>query len=245
MRWPTVLVPVLAACASAGDGRSNPAADAPPQADAPLEEIDAPMIDAPTVDAAPVAANLSQNISTVPNGTRLGCNQSPGSFTRENSYYRVFTLADHGVTGSYEVRSITFAVNLANAGGTMQPAQVKIGRYTGTPGGLTLDPLQIVPINTASLQIPDGSTAITTAITGVLPPGSHLVVELAIPDGVAAQNQFFIGTNAAGESKPGYIRAPVTGCNLMVPTSMNYVGQQNSPPVAKTDLIMTVTGVAY
>lgn len=241
MRWPTVLVPMLAACASAGDGRSNPAADAPPGVDASPGEIDAPEIDAPMIDAAPVAENLSQNINAVPNGTRLGCNQN--NFTRENSYYRVFSLADHGITGSYEVRSITFAVNLANAGGSAQPAQVKIGRYTGTPGGLTLDPLQIVPINTVTIQIPDGSTAITTAITGVLPPGSHLVVELAVPDGLAAQNQFFIGTNAAGEAKPGYIRAP--GCSLPTPTSMNYVGQQNSPPIPKTDLIMTVTGVKY
>jgi hypothetical protein len=247
MRWLSVLALPIAACASAGGGSGGP-----PPADGPTGDPDGstdtdgpPPDTAPPVDAPPQMVVLSQNINTVPNGTRLGCNQSPGNYTRENSYYRVFTLADHGITGTYQVQSVTFAVNLANAGGTQQPAQVKIGRYVGTPGGLTLTVADIQPINSANIQIPDGATSVTTPITGIVPPGANLIVELAIPDGVAAQNQFFIGTNAAGESKPGYIRAPVMGCDLPAPTSMNYVGQQNDPPIAKTDLILTVTGLKY
>lgn len=242
MRWLSVLALPLAACASAGGG-SGPADGPAGDLDAPAGGEDAAIeVDAPPMpDAPPTPTLLSQNINTVPNGTVLGCNQS--NYTRENSYYRVFTLADHGVAGSYEVQSVTFAVNSANAGGTQQPAQVKIGRYTGTPGGLTLSVADITPIAAVAIQIPDGATSVTTPISGVLPPGSHLIVELAVPDGLAAQNRLFIGTNAAGEAKPGYIRAPT--CGTAAPTSMNYVGQQNSPPIAKTDLIMTVNGVRY
>ncbi len=240
MRWLSVLAPVLAACASAGGGGGP--SDAPPTTteDAPPGVDAAPEVDAaPPADAMPQQVVLSQNTSTTPNGTVLGCNQ--GNVTRENSYYRVFTLADHGVTGPFVVQSVTFGVNTANAGGTMQPAQVKIGRYTGTPGGASLTLADVMPINTAAVQIPDGSTSFTAPIAGTLPAGAHLIVELAIPDGLAAQNVFFIGTNAAGESRPGYIRAP--NCNVIAPSSMNVIGAQQSPPIPKTDLIMTVTGL--
>jgi hypothetical protein len=224
----------LTACASAGgssapsDGPSGDGGDGPP-------------IDAIPIDAPPETAPLSQNVSTTPNGTILGCNQ--GNFTRENSYYRVFALADHAITTPYQVQSVTFAINTANAGGSSQPGQIKIGRYTGTPGGVTLDTASIVPINSASITIPDGATSITTPISGLVPAGGNLIVELAIPDGVAASNTFFVGTNAAGEAKPGYIRAPA--CNVLAPTSMNQLGSQQSPPIPKTDLIMTVAGLKY
>lgn len=229
----------LTACASAGGGSSAPS-DGPSGEGTPGED-GPPPIDAIPIDAPPQAAPLSQNVSTIPNGTVLGCNQ--GNFTRENSYYRVFVLADHSITTPYMVQSVTFAINQANAGGTSQPGQIKIGRYTGTPGGVTLDTAAIVPINSASITIPDGATSITTPITGLVPAGGALVVELAIPDGVAASNTFFVGTNAAGEAKPGYIRAPA--CNVFAPTSMNQLGSQQSPPIPKTDLIMTVTGLKY
>jgi hypothetical protein len=195
----------------------------------------------PPVDAAPVAMILSQNISTVSNGTRLACRQDNTLYTAENSYYRVFTLADHGITGSYEVRAVTFAVNLADANGATQPGRVRIGRYTGTPGGDTLAVANIVVITEVNIQIPNGAISVTTPISGVLPPGSHLIAELFIPRGVEAQHRFFVGTNAAGEAKPAYMRAPT--CGTPDPKRMNLVGQENG--VAKTDLIMTVDGVKY
>lgn len=240
MRWLSVLAPVLAACASAGGGGGGPS-DAPATTDDAPPGIDAaPPVDAPPpVDAMPQQATLSQNTSMTPNNTVLGCNQ--GNVTRENSYYRVFTLTDHGVTGPFVVQSVTFAINTANAGGTMQPAQVKIGRYNGTPGGASLSLAEVTPINTVAIQIPDGSTSITTPISGTLPAGAHLIVELAIPDGLGANNVFFVGTNAAGEARPGYIRAP--SCNVIAPSSMNVIGAQQSPPIPKTDLIMTVAGL--
>ena len=234
MRWLPVPALVLAACASAGNPADEPPIDGPSGGGEPLP------IDGPSADAAPQPANLSQNTSTTPNSTRLGCADLAG-LTNENSYYRVFSLADHGITGSYEVQSVTFAVNFADGGGSSQPAQVKIGRYTGTPGGLTLSLADIVPIKSVSISIPDGSTSITTPIKGVVPPGGHLIVELAIPDGGANGNEFFVGSNGAGESKPGYLRAP--SCGDAVPKSMNAIAADNG--IGKVDLIMTVNGVRY
>jgi hypothetical protein len=238
-----VLVLALAgsACAAAGGGSSpvdgNQGEGNGGGGDGP------PPIDAVPIDAPPQALTLSQNLNAAVTGGSFACSQS--NFTRENSYYRVFALADHGVNGMYQVQMVTFAVQTATAGGApvQQAAQVKIGRYMGTAGGASIDLAQVVPINAAAVMIPDSATgSVNVPITGTI-PGGNLIVELAIPDGLAAQNTFFIGTNAAGESKPGYIRSPV--CNVLAPVGMNALGMQQSPPLAKADLIMTVSGLRF
>jgi hypothetical protein len=238
MRWLPALV--LTACAQAGGTPADLPGDASPRTDGPIEP---PPIDAPGPDAMPVPAPLSQNSATTTNGNSFACSQSYTKYTLENSYYRVFPLADYGITGPYEVQSVTFAVQTANAGGTQQPAQVKIGKYNGTPGGISLSLADVAPLNSTSIMINDGVTSVTTPISGVIPAGGNLIVELAIPDGTAAGNIFFIGTNAAGESKPGYIRAPAQGCDFLAPTSMNAVAMQKG--LATAYLVMTVSGVKY
>jgi len=231
----------VSACAAAG-GSSGPA-DAPPGDGNGGGDDGPPPIDAVPIDAPPQMVTFSQNNNATVTGGSFACSQS--NFTRENSYYRVFPLADHGVTGMFQVQMVTFAVQTATAGGApvQQAAQVKIGRYMGTAGGSSIDLAQVMPINAAAVMIPDSATgSVNVPITGTIPSG-NLIVELAIPDGLAAQNTFFIGTNAAGETKPGYIRSPV--CNVLAPIGMNALGMQQSPPLAKADLIMTVSGLRF
>lgn len=240
MRWMCVLALAApaGACASAG-GSSAPPIDGA-VGDGTINNP----IDGSLIDAAPVPVTLSQNASTAVTGGSFACVNTGNNRTRENSYYRVFPLADHGVPGSLEVKMVSFAVESAVAGaGTSQAAQVKIGRYAGI-AGTQLDLTMITPINAAAVQIPNGNgTTVTVPITGVLPPGSNLVVELAIPDGDATGNQFFIGTNAAGETKPGYIRAPT--CTVNAPVGMNALGMAQNPPLPKADMVITVAAVKY
>ena len=67
---------------------------------------------------------------------------------------------------------------------------------TGFPGSLT----QIGITNTT---VADQSlTIVNIPVTGSAPPGSQLVVEVLTPDGTAAGNLFFIGSNAAAETGP-------------------------------------------
>ena len=226
---------VLGACASAGSGGAP--ADGRTDDDA--------AIDAVPIDAPPQAVTLSQNQSPTPNGQSFACSQTPGNYTRENSYYRVFQLSDHGITGTLQFSQVSFAVQQANAGGVAvtQAAQLKIGAYGGTAGGSSIDLAQITPITATAVSIPDsGTSVVNVPITGSI-TGGNLVVELAIPDGAAAQNVFFIGTNAAGETKPGYIRSPI--CNVVTPTGMNGLGAAQNPPLPKADIIMSVTGVHF
>ncbi|HWU89901.1 MAG TPA: hypothetical protein VN253_21715 [Kofleriaceae bacterium] len=232
MKWLPVLALGLSACASAE--REAPA-DGSPGADG------APPADAVPIDAPPPQVTLSQNTSTTVTGGSFAC--SLNNITLENSYYRVFALADHGITGGFQVQMVTFGIQTAAAGGTQiaQAAQVKLGRYMGSAGGTTLDLAQVMPISSAAIMIPNrGPSSIDVPITGTI-PGGDLIVELVIPDGRAALNTFFVGTNAAGESKPGYVRSPA--CNVVAPTGMNALGMQHSPPLPKADLIMTVRGL--
>jgi hypothetical protein len=153
------------------------------------------------------------------------------TITDQNSYNRVFAPDDASVTTTLHITQVSFGIESASAGtGTMQPASVKLGTYTGTLAGTTLDLSKVQPITSANIQISDGEgTTMTVPITADLAPTANLIVELAIPNGQAAGNSFFIGTNTAGERKPGYTRA--VACGLSNPTTMA------APPAGGPEII--------
>ncbi len=210
------------------------AIDAPRPIDAPPPMIDAPQSGGPVT--------LSQTTSAqVVAGNSFNCNYgSPTFYTAENSYYRVFRLADYGITNTLHVTSVQFLVETAlSGGGTGQPATVNIGTYAGTVGAVTLDTTQVTQVATANITIPDGNaTTVVAPIAGDIAAGTNLIVEILIPDGNAASNEFFIGSNSAGESQPGYIRAPT--CATTSPTTFASIAAANS--LAANDIILTVSG---
>lgn len=216
-----------------GTDASNPPDDA---------AVDARPIDAPIMIDAPVMATFTEtNASNVVTNNSFACSNTSTHYTRTNSYYRIYTLTDFGISTKFYVNQVSFAVEQATAGGgqTQQAAQIKVGTYDVAPVGTTLDLTKITPINAVNIQIPNGSsTLVNTPITATIPAGTNLIVELAIPDGNAVGNIFFFGTNGGGETKPGYIRAP--DCNVTSPTTMLSVAQGGG--LAEADLIMTVSG---
>jgi hypothetical protein len=239
MRWLVVCLAV-AGCARAGQENSiiGGLTDAGPRRDA----TDVPEPDASPIDAPPQQITLTQTTSgAIAVGTSFNCHRA--SVTRENSYYRVFTLSDHGVTGMLHVTRVEFAIDTAIAGagqGGQQPATVKLGTYGGTPDGTTLDGALVRSLGSADVRIPDGTgTRVTVPITADVAPTANLIVELLIPDGLAAGNALLVGTNQQGERKPGYTRGP--SCGVTLPTSMKTVAADNS--LDQADLILTVTGV--
>jgi hypothetical protein len=242
--WAIGLV-ALSACASAGreDITIHPDAKGSGSGSDAEILIDAPLsIDAPTpIDAAPQPVTMLETTSqTVAQGNSFNCNAA--NVTAENSYYRVFTLADFGVTTTLHVTNVTFLVESAVAGaGGQQPAQVKLGTYAGTIGAVTLDLTKVTAVNAASIMIPDSTGGtVSTPITADIPGGSNLIVEIFIPDGMAANNVMFIGSNNGGENKPGYIRAPT--CSLATPTTMKSIAAAQSPPLPEPDILITVSG---
>lgn len=227
-----LLVVLLGACATADKGGGG-SPDASTGTDSSLP----PDAFVPPVDAGPMPVSLTQNTSQTPtSGSSIAC--SAAGITAENSYYRVFGLADHGIAGELTVESVTFAVESADAGtGTSQPGTLKLAIYGGTPGG-TLSPTMMTPVTSTAITIPDGAlTMVNVPIAATIPPNSQLVVELLIPDGEAAGHSFFLGSNTAGDTKPGYIRAP--DCNVTTPTDINTVAPAPAP-----DYIFVVNGKA-
>jgi hypothetical protein len=104
------------------------------------QAIDAQSIDAQAADASSVrTVTLSQSSSLViAADNSLACTQSATGFTAENSYYRAFHLADHGVSTEFAANRIDVAVESAVAGaGTSQTIQVKLYTVAGTfPSGV-------------------------------------------------------------------------------------------------------------
>jgi hypothetical protein len=236
MKWFLVGL-ALAGCAKAGKGNSiiGGITDAGSRTDA--DDIPAP--DASLIDAPAAQITMEQATSgTITLNHSFACISS--GVNLENSYYRVFTLADFNVTTTLHVTQVDFGIQTATAGtGQQQPATVKIGTYGGTTGGTTLDLAQVRAVSSVDIQIPNGSgTRMTVPITADIAPGTSMIVELHIPDGSAAGNKFYIGTNGLGEKKPGYTLAP--DCSYTSPTAMNKVATDIG--VGETDLVLSVTG---
>lgn len=158
-----------------------------------------------------------------------------------NSYYRVFTLADSGITTTLHVTQVDFGIQDAIAGnsGTDQPATVNIGTYAGPLGNTTLDLAQIRPISSADIKIPNGSaTTMTVPIAADIAPTASAIVELALPDPATSQDSFLVGTNTDGESHPAYTLEPK--CSHPSPTTMQSIADANM--FGNVDIVMTVTG---
>ena len=224
-----------------GGSGSGKDASLPPPADA------APLPDAP---AGQQQVTLSQtNDMTLAAGRAVACSSSVLGVpvgTRDNSWYRVWRLADYGITSTFNLQRITFYTDYAYAGtGVTQPASLKIGTYAGTVDADTLTPASITNLMTVPVTIPDADASngadppVITDLTLAIPAGSNLIVELALPDGYNDGNFYYIGVSAGGETKKGYIRATPAGCNMTTPKSLTSAGGLN---IADNSILLTVTG---
>ncbi len=240
---PVLALATIAGCASAtvnaGDDDVDAAridappgtVDAPPgTVDAPPTPIDARVIDAPTVQT----ITLAQGATTITADNSLACTQTTTGYTSENSYYRAFRLADHGVTTAFTANRVDFAVENAVAGaGGSQTVQVKLFTVAGAfPAGvLTQIAGQVVTVSntTTGITIP-----VTMSPPGLAAAGSTIVAEVYVPDGRTVGNTFFIGSNTAAETGPSYIRAP--DCGASNPVTFASTG---NPGV---HVVLTVTG---
>lgn len=146
----------------------------------------------------------------------ISCNN--GGLNTQSSYYRTFVLEDFGITGDFEICEVLLGVESASSFSGTQPVSVNL--YTSDPefpdGALT-------EIGFADIELPDQDlTIVSIPVSATVPAGSQLVVEIFIPDGVAAGNSFFIGSNADPQTGPSYIRAP--DCGTPTPETTAAIG---------------------
>lgn len=180
----------------------------------------------PEVDSGPVggtAVTLTQSTSmTITADNSVACIDDLEGFNIQSSYFRMFDLAAAGITTPLAVSQVSFGVEAATGAGGDQPAQVKIHALTGTLTNANL----MAPVDTADITITDAqsNTVVDVAVTGTIPVGSKLVVELAVPDG-SEGNSLFVGSNSAGQSGPTYVRDECGGAEE--PTSLADLGEPN------------------
>jgi hypothetical protein len=193
-------------------------------------DIDAIPIDAMPIDGppAPVPVTLNQNTNqtliTLLNS--VTCNQTGTGYTTDNQFYRVFTLANEGVPGQFTATHFDFGLEEIDAGGaaTTLNVDIRLHTLTGafTTGNLTLRHSQVVTLNET---LDNTIQAITLSSPVVFAPGSTVVAELHVADGVAASNIFFPGSNTAGETQPSYVRAAgASACNINEPVTYASLG---------------------
>jgi hypothetical protein len=150
----------------------------------------------------------------------VSCNNGIGH--TDNSYIRRFKLAtdprhSHGVHGE----PVSFGIEEASSGsGGGQPMSVRL--YTiPTAAPLTFANLTLVG-TTGNFNVPDESLiAHTVNVAGVVaaPVAQDLVVEMFTPDGQAAGNLIFVGSNPNGQTRPSYLAAALCGVNQPTDTA--------------------------
>ena len=196
----------------------------------------APHIDSPTGGT---TQTLSQSTSNTDDGSGIACGNQTAlpPYTTKNSYIRVFTLSDYGISGVFHVTGVDFvASGVANS----PPITVSVGTYNGTvstsklTGTITLAPggANITPSSgTNSIHVP-----LTADISG------NLVVEIdQTADGNTTNGyEYFPGANTAGETKTGYIVAP--GCKDSANNAITTPTNISTLAGSAVNLIMTVTG---
>jgi hypothetical protein len=159
----------------------------------------------------------------------------------------VFDLAAAGVTGDFNVTTVSFQVeDCESITADGAPVAVRVGTYTGTPG-TTLTPANITVLasnNTVQIPEVDETTTATPGATinaplaATIPANSQLVVEVDAPDG-NNQYQLYMGTNKDGQTAKGYVSSP--RCTPKPGATPTDIGTLPTP-VAEIDILLTVTG---
>ena len=122
---------------------------------------------------------------------------------------------------------MSFGIEQATSGGgTGQQLTVNLYANHGAPfpGG---DWQSNLIASSGTINIPDQSgTIFSQSITATVAAGTlELVMEVTNPDGTAAGNAFFIGSNTSPETGPSYLSA--VDCGLNDPTPVGDIGFPN------------------
>lgn len=162
----------------------------------------------------------STDNTTITAGNSVSCNGgAPGFFHADNSYWRAFDLGAEGITRLFMVTSIDIGIEASAPAGADQPITVNL--YSMTAGTFPTGTRTL--IGTATINIGTlTNTVLNIPVTGTANPAQELVVEVFTPDGIAAGNNIFIGSNTAGQSGPSYISA--AACSITDPTDLAAIG---------------------
>lgn len=153
----------------------------------------------------PFTLTHSSDPATIVGFNSIACQVD--SAHEDNGYLRSFDLGSFGIN-RFEVTQMRVGVELAQAGpaqGGVQPVSARIYLAESDPPMSTTMAL----VREQSFNVSDTSASfITIPLAAIVDDhgGTQLAAELFTPAGNG--NSFFIGSNAAGETDQGYVRAP-------------------------------------
>lgn len=201
--------------------------------------------DASTIDAPPDVVTFSQTASNmVLSNNSVGCINTSANTSYNNSYYRVFTPSDTGVTGALHLTKIDFGIELASSASGSQSATLKIGAYVGDKIDANTAVLTGTTTNISTTPITikdtDSPTAMSVPVSADIAPNSTFIVELNVP---ASNSQFYIGSNTGTETKPGYTSA--SDCGYTKPNSYTSIVDANpNANLGTITIVMSATGTS-
>lgn len=180
---------------------------------------DAVSINTTSTNASTCPPLITQSTTqTITTGNSISCNN--GISHTDNSYWRAFDMGSIS-GGPYFVDSVSFGMEWAN---NTQPVTVRL--YANSEGafpGGTRSLIATREINVGSAQ---NGTVVEIPLSATVQTGaSELVMELFTPDGQAAGNRFFVGSNADPQTGPSYLSAPA--CGITAPTDTAALGSPN------------------
>ena len=127
----------------------------------------------------------------------LGCTNGDGTGA-EASTYRVFSLADSGITNELKIQKVTFGVCFAVGTPT---AHVSLGTYGGGFTDTTLALAKVTNLKKADVTVPATqiSKLVDVPFDVTVAPGTNLIVEIATDDFNGTGEQLTIGQTASTE----------------------------------------------
>lgn len=160
-----------------------------------------------------ITHSVSQDIADL---TGVSCGVA-GSHTSPNSYWRVFDLADFGLSDGLDVTSVDIGIESVN--GVDLPSAVRL--YT-LDGAFTRANLTLVGETDFTLAGGTSLELVTVAVGGSFSAGDVLVVEWWTGDGEPTLTTYYPGSNSAGQTDPTYISS--ADCDITEPVTFASIG---------------------
>ena len=190
-----------------------------------------------------ISQTLTHSVSqTITDLNSVACEQQ-FDIVSDNTFYRSFKLTDFGITGSYDISSVQYGIEvMSGAPAAGYPISVSI--YT-TSDDFPDDDLILV--NQVTEMVTNQSLQLhTTPITASIPAGAEFVVAIyvksdVVADGGNGQVTFQFGSNADGETAPSYLSAPK--CGFDDPTEFEDLGRPDLHLVMKVDGTSATAGI--
>jgi hypothetical protein len=156
-------------------------------------------VDPNTINAASVVCRVNEEQVDEEEGLFLG-------MYFDNHFARSFDLQnDHNIDTGFQINTIAFGQGFG------RNITVDINIYSANTDDLSDPNLDLVLLETVQVPIFEANTGEILFISAdaTIPAGEVLVVEIFAPSsGDAINEEFFVGINDSGQTKPTYIKAP-------------------------------------